>query len=474
MYQEQKLVGTVTNLPYEKSVLKFEENGKYGLIDFEGNIIAKAIYEEIASVRYKEGEILAKKDGKYGVLNNKGVELISFEYEEIEADKYYRNGNYSESGYIVKSKTQDGYRYGYVDSKWKEILKTEYTDLHRILEIDSNDVYIIASKNGRYGVIKNSDVKIDFIYQTVEYSKEADLYAVQRTGQYGVLNIDGKTIVDIEYKGIKFNGLYILAETQTEEAYFDKKGEKVEGKYTGIIEATDAKSYITIDSNNLYGIANEKGEEVVKNEYLYIEYAFNRFFVAYKEGKGLGVIDKDGNVVVDFKYDVLSKVGEHPLLKGKNMEKNTTTVYSKDMNEIVTLESSILDIHNDYVEIFSRKSATFVDIFGEKKEAKEVLKNNKLFAACKDGKWGFLDKDGNVKIDYIYDFVTEFNSYGFAGVEKNGKWGIINEDGNMTCECMYEFDYEEEVIRPMFINKYYKTYTENNEIYYSDEVQIYK
>ena len=293
---------------------------------------------------------------------------------------------------------------------------------------------------------------------------------MQRTGQYGVLNIDGKTIVDIEYKGIKFNGLYILAETQTEEAYFDKKGEKVEGKYTGIIEATDAKSYITIDSNNLYGIANEKGEEVVKNEYLYIEYAFNRFFVAYKEGKGLGVIDKDGNVVVDFKYDVLSKVGEHPLLKGKNMEKNTTTVYSKDMNEIVTLESSILDIHNDYVEIFSRKSATFVDIFGEKKEAKEVLKNNKLFAACKDGKWGFLDKDGNVKIDYIYDFVTEFNSYGFAGVEKNGKWGIINEDGNMTCECMYEFDYEEEVIRPMFINKYYKTYTENNEIYYSDEV----
>ena len=225
---------------------------------------------------------------------------------------------------------------------------------------------------------------------------------------------------------------------------------------------------ISTNSDNLYGLVNKDGKTIIENSYLYMDHLFDKYFVANKQGNG--VIDKDNNVIVDFKYDVLSKVGEHPLLKGKNMEKNTTTVYSKDMNEIVTLESSILDIHNDYVEIFSRKSATFVDIFGEKKEAKEVLKNNKLFAACKDGKWGFVDKDGNVKIDYIYDFVTEFNSYGFAGVEKNGKWGIINEDGNMTCECMYEFDYEEEVIRPMFINKYYKTYTENNEIYYSDEV----
>lgn len=76
-------------MPYEKSVLKYEKNGKYGLVDLEGNRITKPIYEEIASVKDKEGEILAKKKGKYGVLNNKGVELIPFQYDEIEADRHY-------------------------------------------------------------------------------------------------------------------------------------------------------------------------------------------------------------------------------------------------------------------------------------------------------------------------------------------------------------------------------------------------
>ena len=99
-----------TYFPYEKSVLKYEENGKFGLIDFSGNIITKAIYEDISSVKYKEGEILAKKDGKYGVINNKGVTLIPFEYDEIEGDKFLQNGSYQKSGYIVKIKTENGYR----------------------------------------------------------------------------------------------------------------------------------------------------------------------------------------------------------------------------------------------------------------------------------------------------------------------------------------------------------------------------
>jgi len=294
--------------------------------------------------------------------------------------------------------------------------------------MDSKDVYLIAAKNGRYGVVKNKDTKIDFIYQSVEYNKEADLYVVQRTGQYGVLNINSETIVGIEYKNIKFNGLYILAETQAEETYFNKKGEKVENQYTGIIDAMDAKSYITIDADDKYGIVNEKGEETVKNEYIYIEYAFNGYFVAYKDGKGLGVIDRDGNVVVDFKYDVLSKIGEFSLLKGKDMEKNTTTIYSKDMKEIITLEDCLLELDNDYVEIYSKKAEAFVDQFGEIKEAKEVLKDNELFASYKDGKWGFIDRDGNVKIDYQYEYVTDFNSYGFAGIEMNGKWGAIDSN----------------------------------------------
>ncbi len=68
---------------YEKSVLKYSEKGKYGLINFEGKKVTKAIYEEIDSLPYKEGELIVKKDNKYGVININGVELVDINYEQV-------------------------------------------------------------------------------------------------------------------------------------------------------------------------------------------------------------------------------------------------------------------------------------------------------------------------------------------------------------------------------------------------------
>ena len=183
--------GAHSSWPYEKSVLKYEEDGKFGLINYDGKAITKPIYEEIASVKYKEGEILAKRNGKYGVINNKGNQLIPFEYEEIEADKYYNNG-YEETGYVVKSKQSDGYRYGYINSNLKKVLNTEYTAISRILDIEGKDIYLIASKNGQYGVTKNKKEVVDFKYQSITYNKDTNLLSVQRSEKYGVIDLNRK------------------------------------------------------------------------------------------------------------------------------------------------------------------------------------------------------------------------------------------------------------------------------------------
>lgn len=461
-----------TNIPYEKSVLKYENDGKYGLIDFSGKTIAKAVYDEISSVKYKEGEILAKKDGKYGVINNKGVVLIPFEYDSIEADKYYRNGNYAESGYIVRNTTNDGYRFGYVNKDWKILLDTEYTNISRILDIDSDDVYLIVSRNGQYGVIKNKNIEINFGYQSIGYNKESDLYAVQRSGQYGVLDIDGKVIVPIEYKTIGFNGTYIHAKSYTEDVYYNLYGQKVADSYTAKIKVENANSYITINKDNLYGIVSENGEETVKNEYLYIEYAFDKYFIAYQEQKGLGVIDKDGNIYIDFKYDVLSKISDKKLIKGVKIKENLTEIFSENMDKITEISDASIDIYNNYIEIYNEEKTEFITNSGELKNAKDILQDNKIFAIFKDGKWGFEDKNGNIIVDCTYDYVTELNRYGFAGIKKNDKWGVINEDGNIVCDPIYKFDEDEdeEILRPEFIGKYFKAYSENNEIIYTDDI----
>lgn len=249
--------GIETNAPYEKSLLKYEKDGKFGLINFEGKAITKPIYEEISSVKYKEGEILAKKDGKYGVINNKGKVLIPFEYDEIEGDRYQNNG-YKETGYIVKAKTSNGHKFGYINSEWKKMLEPEYNEVTRILDIKSEDVYIIAAKNGRYGLIKNKEEKVDFLYKSIMYNNDINLLSVEKNDKYGVLSLEGKTVVPVEYNQIRFSGIYIYAKGYTEDKYFDANGNKVENGFTGMKEISKANCYITTDGENLYGLADKE------------------------------------------------------------------------------------------------------------------------------------------------------------------------------------------------------------------------
>lgn len=262
-YEEVQAIetnGIESNVPYEKSVLKYKKDGKFGLINFEGKEVTKPIYQEISSVKYKEGEILAKKNGKYGVINNKGTELIPFEYDEIEGDRYQNNG-YKETGYIVKSRTSNGQKYGYINSKWKKIIGPEYNELNRILDIRSDDVYLIASKNGRYGLIKNKEEKIDFLYKSIMYNNDINLVSVEKNDKYGVLNLDGDTIVPVEYNQIRFSGIYIYAKGYTEDKYFDANGNKVENGFTGMKEVETANCYITTNEENLYGVSDKERKQ---------------------------------------------------------------------------------------------------------------------------------------------------------------------------------------------------------------------
>ena len=68
-----KLKNIASSLMYEKSVLKYKKDGKYGLMDFSGKIITQPIYGSIDSLEYKEGELIVEKEGKYGLININGV-----------------------------------------------------------------------------------------------------------------------------------------------------------------------------------------------------------------------------------------------------------------------------------------------------------------------------------------------------------------------------------------------------------------
>lgn len=227
------LVDVDTTMPYEKSVLKYEDNGKVGLIDLKGNIVIKPEYDSIEGLRNKEGELLISIDGKYGVINPKGAELLKAKYDYISGDEYYtEESKYALSGYILGQKTSDGYRYGYMNYKRKMLLDIQYNDIIRLGGIGSEDtdkdIIIVAQKNGQYGLIKNKEVIIDFRYQSVDYTGVNNLFLVTRNTKTGIYNSYGEKILAIKYDEVEVHDTYIKTKLDNETAYYNLLGNRVD------------------------------------------------------------------------------------------------------------------------------------------------------------------------------------------------------------------------------------------------------
>lgn len=462
-----KLNNVESNGNYEKSVLKYKSDNKYGLIDFSGNKITDAIYDSIEGFNYREGILLVKKSDKYGIINIKGASIIKPKYDEILCDEYYTtDSKYDKSGYIVGTKTDKGMRYGYIDGiKRKQILKNEYNDIYRITDkIDDNNIYLVAFKDGKAGVYQNKKKIINNEYEDILYDANNDLLTLQKTSKQGVSKFDGTTIIPIEYDNIFFAGEYINAQKGDKIDIYNFDGTKENSEYISRKSVADKKYEIVSTSDDKYKIINNENNKVIDDNYQYVQYLFKNYFSVTKDNK-YGIIDSDGNTILDFKYNIVR------LLENSNViqiidDKSNIELLDENLKSIIKIKDANIYTYDNYFKVYSDDSVQYFDKSGKKLESKDVFPNNKLFAYKEKNKWGFKDKDGNIVVKPIYDMVTEFNEYGYAGIKSKNKWGSINENGDVIKEPTYEV---ESNIIPSFIKEYYQVDLGYGEPYYTNE-----
>lgn len=471
-YDKIETISVETNIettPYEKSTLAYRKDGKYGLIDLEGKKITEPIYEEITSMHYKEGTFIVKYEEKLGVINLKGKEIIKPEYETITSDNYYNEKTKNKTtGFIVSQKTDDGYRYGYMNYRGKLILEPEYTELERVTGIpNEKELYFIAFKNGQAGLLKNKKVILNYEYEDIQYSSLNDVFVVQRNAKQGVVSKKGETIVNTEYDNITFGGMYIDAKKGENIYLFDLKGASIENKEVISKTATESGNYfITVDQDDIYQVVDGEGKVVIDNDYSYIEYLPGDYFIVAKDGKN-GVIDISGKSVVDLAYTSIFRLNDTEILQAEKIETKTIDLYSSNMHKIASQDNATITTGKDYILLASEKDFAYYDFSGNKLEAKDIFPNNQLFAKKINDKWGFVDKSGNVVIQNEYEMVTEFNEYGFAGIKVDGKWGVIEQtERKIIQEPIYELEWTQ----PNFIGKYYRIRSWHGDARYSDEV----
>ncbi len=422
-------------------------NQKWGVIDSKGQIIVEPTYDEAIIIPDNtQGIFICTQDVNYenntyqiNVLNEKNERLFT-EYELVEAIENY-DEDYTlwyETGILKVRK--DG-KYGIIDFKGNKLTDCIYDSIEAIQGTANS---LVTVKDGKQGLIDNTGaVIIQNEYQDIQAisDKYENGYIVQANGKYGVINLNKSVVLDTKYDRVKKvygNSQYYVVEEDGKIKIVDiDKKEYFVGKYDDITDING--DFAIVKDGNQYGVVSISGnKEVIKTQYEDIKYATGSNYIV-KENSKYGVMNTEGEKLVDFKYNSIVYRSNVNFYEAVNSD-YTSDLIDTDMKVRLTGIVSEINVNDGYMRIRVDDEYKYYNFRFEEKSSQEALKGNTIFLSKKDGKYGFVDKNGIVVVDYIYDDAREQNAYGYASVKKDGLWGCVNSKGQEIITPSYQLD----------------------------------
>lgn len=429
----------------EQSFYTVYTNSKWGVIDGTGKIIIEPTFEEMIIIPDNTKPVFLcqynvnEQEGSYQtkVLNEKKEEIIK-DYdlvEPIEQIDEWNNVSYLKNTLRVKKQG----KYGLVDSNGKTLLAYEYDSIVPLKGVENS---LVTEKEGKKGLVDNAgSIIIPNEYKEIKpltNQYENGYIVITEENKVGVIGYDKKVALDAIYEDIRAvceNSSYVIKQEGTWKLV-DKEQSFLEGKFDDIT-SINGENVVFVKSGN-YGVITKSGEEKIPAEYQSLQYAFSDYYIAQKDGK-YGIINLQKEVCLEFAYTNITyhKIGDFIEV---SKEDYTSDLLDRDLQVKVSGILSEVNQEKGYLKIRVADQYEYYNFKFEKKEAKDVLTTNTLFLSKKDGKYGYVNKEGIVVVNYIYDDATEQNKFGFVGVKQNGKWGCLSSKGEVVIEPTYTLD----------------------------------
>lgn len=271
-----------------------------------------------------------------------------------------------------------------------------------------------ANQTGDFTLVERYEQeRYVFTYHKVAYDDVTALFEdtiqVQRQGLWGIASSEGRLLIPCLYEKIS--------------TYHQERAiVKIEGEIHAV-DGNQSKIYITevpvYDFGNLAdnritflteeGLYRGNAELGIASTSFSEISTYANGFAAAKMGEKWGIIDQNADWVIDCVYDgvKLDELGRAISQSCVFFEQNGSVVLLK--------KDSVLP--GSYED-----AKPFADGYA-------AVKNN--------GKWGFIDNEGTLVIDYQYEDAMSFGDH-VAAVKIGGQWGYISTQGNLVIEAMFE------------------------------------
>lgn len=423
------------------------QNGKFGVINDEGETVIEPIYNDIVSIPNNSKAIFIctydvnDTDGTYKTkaINEKNEEILTG-YDKIEAiDNYDSKQNIWYEDNILRV-SKNG-KYGLIDFEGKEVLACDYDEITALKGVKSN---IVVKKAGNVGLVNEKGQTIVPVqYKDIIALKEGyknEYIIINENNQYGVISTSGAVLIEPKYeeaKYLKSSNMFAVKEAGVWKLVNTENGNIIiDGGYDDIIEARPDN--IVVVKEGKYGVINANKEEKITPQYEELKYAFSIYYIAKKDGK-YGIINLENEEIKPFEYINMSYVEEAGFIQADKSE-TETVIFDSNLGQKTSGIISEINSDKGYIKVYENNEYKYYNFKFEEKKLADLLTANTLFLSKKDGKYGYIDKTGKVVVDYIYDDATEQNSCGFAAVKKDGAWGSINKIGAISKEPSINLD----------------------------------
>lgn len=444
--KEKYILSYIEEMPYLYTI----KQGKKGVIDSLYKTIIPCEYDYINKELTNKVWIVQNKE-KYGLIDKSGKTVVNCQYSNLIYDAINQT--------FIATDSQD--REGILDNKGNIVQTFKY----KILEAVAKDYYIVRIDT--YQITKRETITESAIVSdkainigTCKQIEDTAMYIKEFSYNYCLLNIQTQTLStaydDLSIAEMNEKTL-IIGEKNNKQGILTETGEIVLPFIYDNIEAvnnTNRKKmyhYFILFKNDLYGIANNKGKQIISCKYDKITESYLKKYVYLHKNNQIFLANIETGFVSNKGYDII-----YQDLEQDSIYINYFFVQQKNKEGIInTLGEEIIPCKYDYIDNIGY---TFFSLHIQNKcalangqgkqitdfvyEKIEDIKVNNYIVCTQNNQVGLIDSTGKVIIPFSYEKIElitdkkECLTYILG--EKEGEIHYFNATGNKISFSMEE------------------------------------